>query len=248
MLLTTPPETSYKLDPSRYESQTFKNLGGDLVSKREIAYVSAIMSRCGPSNILEVGMGTGRILRNISTSENVVGLDLDREMVREFRRLRRNRPGVPAPVHLVVADAERLPFRRGCFGAVVCIRALKYVRRPGRAISEMCTVLQPKGRLVLEFSNILAPNGFLYLAQNISRKGPILKAFLPRTIAQYLRQSGMTVITMDGWHKLAPGLTTRLNNPSVLKIMTGLEGVLQRNTPAGFLSRSVLVHAVKTPS
>jgi len=221
------------------------NLGGNLVSSREVFDVTSLLSRYEKSNILEVGMGTGRILRNIPTVPYSVGIDVDGEMVKEFRRVHRAHSALLATVHLVVADAQSLPFREGSFGAVVCIRALKYVRQPRQAISEMCTVLKQNGTLILEFSNTLAPNSFFYIAQNISQKCPKLRTFLPRTISRYLCQSGMTVMGMNGWHKLAPGLTTRMNNSFLLKIIFRLEHVLQKNTPPAFLSRSILVHAVK---
>jgi ubiquinone/menaquinone biosynthesis C-methylase UbiE len=236
---------SLKLDPTRYERQTFENLGGELVSEREIFDVATSLMGRQESNILEIGMGTGRILRNILTPANLVGLDLDRGMVIEFRRLQRAHRSTSPLVHLVVADAQSLPFRNGCFGAVVCVRALKYVKQPRQAILEMCAALEPGGRLILEFSNVFAPNSLYYLVRNISKKGPKMRTFLPRTISLYLHLSGMNVLGMTGWHKLTPGLTTRMNNSSLLRIVLGLENILQKSTPPPFLSRSILVRAEK---
>jgi len=58
----------------------------------------------------------------------------------------------------LVCDGERLPFRSGSFDLVSVAFGLRNMTHKDRALSEMCRVLRPGGRLlVLEFSKVAAP-------------------------------------------------------------------------------------------
>jgi len=49
----------------------------------------------------------------------------------------------------VVAVAEELPFRGGCFDIVLCIQVLEHVENPKRVLEEIKRVLRPNGVVVL---------------------------------------------------------------------------------------------------
>ncbi len=51
----------------------------------------------------------------------------------------------------VAADGMRLPFRRGCFGVVVCSEVLEHVEDDAQALREMARVLRPGGALIITF-------------------------------------------------------------------------------------------------
>ncbi|MGE3166979.1 MAG: class I SAM-dependent methyltransferase [Planctomycetota bacterium] len=76
-------------------------------------------------SVLEVACGPGRFPSAVA-GRFAVALDLSAAMLREYR-LR------GAGVHLVRADASRLPFADGSFETVTCIRYLSHLRGEFRA-------------------------------------------------------------------------------------------------------------------
>ncbi len=89
--------------------------------------------------IFEVGCGTGRNLPLYPPAARVVGSDPDLRVLLAARR----RASGP----LVVAGAERLPFRAGSFETAVSSLVFCSVAEPGRGLREIGRVLVPGGRL-----------------------------------------------------------------------------------------------------
>lgn len=91
---------------------------------------------------LDLGTGTGRNLPEYPAAVRPVGVDPHADALAWARR---RAPGVP----LVVARAEALPFRDGCFDTVVSGLVLCSVDDPDAALSEVRRVLRPGGTLRL---------------------------------------------------------------------------------------------------
>lgn len=117
----------------------------DFVEKRWLAKVRADMLADVTGDVLEIGAGTGANLPHYRRAERVVLTEPDAAM-RRYLAERLNR--CPAPVEVVAAPAEELPFPDHSFDAVVCTLVLCSVDDPARAIAEMRRVLRPDGRLV----------------------------------------------------------------------------------------------------
>lgn len=104
----------------------------------EARFFHLLLDQAGlrPRRLLVVGCGEGVEASRLaeSTGATVVGIDL--AAVSRWRG-----PGV----HLVRADARRLPFRDGTFGAVYCHHVLEHVPEPARAIVESRRVLERVG-------------------------------------------------------------------------------------------------------
>lgn len=95
--------------------------------------------------VLDVACGTGffsqRLLRDMPPDGLVVGCDPGHAVLMVARDKRLDR------VHLVEADAHRLPFGDGAFERVYCNLAMQIVLEPNRAAAEMARVLRPGGEL-----------------------------------------------------------------------------------------------------
>src|SRR6266540_2524841 len=144
-----------RFDPVEYDKVTYPNYGGSIISQVELADILQLAETSSDSTILEIGMGTGRILLPLSRRGLVtVGVDADPRMVKRLSQRIRSDSSTHE-VHLLVAEGEHLPFRPGLFDAVVCIRVLRYFEKPWRAVAQMAQILRPGGRLVLEFANLL---------------------------------------------------------------------------------------------
>jgi ubiquinone/menaquinone biosynthesis C-methylase UbiE len=96
--------------------------------------------------ILEVGAGTGRNLPYYRHAEELVLSDPDPAML---GRARRRAAGEECPIHLIGADAERLPFPDASFDEVIASLVFCTIPHPETAFAEVRRVLAPGGTLRL---------------------------------------------------------------------------------------------------
>lgn len=103
--------------------------------------------------VLEVGCGTGVVVRDLLTrvgaEGRVVGIDRSRLAVRAARMLARDHP-LRSRMVLRVADGERLPFRGGRFDLALAITVMLHVAAPLAVVREMTRVVRPGGRVGLQ--------------------------------------------------------------------------------------------------
>jgi ubiquinone/menaquinone biosynthesis C-methylase UbiE len=96
--------------------------------------------------VLEVGIGTGRMARPLMLAGvRMVGVDISTAMMGQL--VAQLTPEHREP-DLVLADATALPFREGCFGAVMIVHVLHLVRSVEDTIAEIKRVLAPGGVLL----------------------------------------------------------------------------------------------------
>jgi SAM-dependent methyltransferase len=108
------------------------------ILRREIA---------GRGRCLEIGVGTGRIALPLAAAGvAMVGVDLSRPML---AKLVAKSPG-SLPFPLAVADATRLPFAGGSFGAGLACHVLHLIPSWQEAIGELVRVIRPGGVLLLD--------------------------------------------------------------------------------------------------
>jgi ubiquinone/menaquinone biosynthesis C-methylase UbiE len=106
----------------------------------------------GPGDVLDAGMGPGRLLAELERRNwAVAGVDAAPRMV----ELARGRlPGSSA--RLAVARVEHLPFPDASFDAAVCTGVLGYAHLDV-GLLELARVLRPGGRLVVSFGRGRTP-------------------------------------------------------------------------------------------
>lgn len=115
------------------------------------------------SRVLEVGCGTGAILRELVTPATLHGLDLNPAALTECR--------IHAPAEsLVRGDALLLPYANEAFDIVYCHFLLLWVRDPLQALLEMKRVTPPAGHILAfaepDYSNrIDKPDELIKLGQ-----------------------------------------------------------------------------------
>jgi len=98
------------------------------------------------SRVLDVGCGTGELLRRIRANVPdavLAGLDPVPEMLDVAREKLSGRDD------LRVGYADRLPWNAGTFDVVVSCNMFHYISEPLTALREMARVLRPTGALVL---------------------------------------------------------------------------------------------------
>ena len=118
------------------------------------AYTVAVAAVQPGMQVLDIAGGTGDLarafVRQAGASGRVVLSDINEAMLRVGRD-RLLDEGLVVPT--AACDAERLPFANAAFDLVSVAFGLRNMTRKEVALTEMCRVLRPGGRLlVLEFS------------------------------------------------------------------------------------------------
>ena len=101
-----------------------------------------------PRSILDVGCGTGRLLRTASqrfSAARLEGVDAAPQMVEQATRLM----PVSAPIHFQQATAEALPYADGQFDLVFSTMTFHHWADQKKGVSEVARVLAPNGRWLL---------------------------------------------------------------------------------------------------
>lgn len=109
--------------------------------------VARVCARLSPDRVVDVGCGTGQLLRSLVdrmpvSPELVVGIDRSRTGIRRARALLPNGT-------FVVADLYRLPLDAERFDLVLCTEVLEHVREPARAVGALCRLCAPGGRVAI---------------------------------------------------------------------------------------------------
>ena len=100
--------------------------------------------------VLEVGCGTGVVLRDLAPRVGrrgaVTGVDASRTILQTARRLCRAHPNIA----LRHADGVRLPFADGQFDTALAMTVILHVADPLGVVREMARVTRPGGRVGLQ--------------------------------------------------------------------------------------------------
>jgi SAM-dependent methyltransferase len=123
--------------------------GRDAAQRRlRMAFLRAIPIR-RRDTVLEVGCGTGIILRDliplVGRGGRLAGVDLSRTALRAARRYCRG-----TGITLRHADAATLPFTDDGFDATLAVTVLLHVADPGGVVREMARVTRPGGRVAVQ--------------------------------------------------------------------------------------------------
>jgi SAM-dependent methyltransferase len=97
------------------------------------------------SRVLDVGCGTGQVLRRLlEYGCDAHGVDVSEPNLRRSRQL---------TSQCQLYDGQRLPFVDGWFDAAGALNVLEHVEQPEHFIQELARVVKPGGRIVLSSPN-----------------------------------------------------------------------------------------------
>lgn len=151
----------------------------------------------GPGEVLDAGMGPGRLCHELDRRGwMVAGVDASGAMVSLARRRLPH-----ARERLVEGTIDAIPFPDESFDAVAATGVLEYVPDVRGALQELCRVLRPGGRLVVSMPNPLAPyavwRGHVWypLADRLRRRSRTARprGIRRRSFLPLVASAGMTV-------------------------------------------------------
>ncbi|MBE7457448.1 MAG: methyltransferase domain-containing protein [Phycisphaerae bacterium] len=100
-----------------------------------------------PAIICDIGCGTGALLRSLvqRTKNSGVGIDRDPRLLRVARLLARQN----TQIDFQCGDAQRLPLVTASCDATIAFGVLQVIADADTAISEMCRITRPGGRILV---------------------------------------------------------------------------------------------------
>lgn len=117
---------------------------------------------CAGSDVLEVGCGTGLILKRVApVARRAVGLDISPNMLERARE---------RGLETVEGTATHLPFDDSSFDLVYSFKVLAHVEDIQKALGEISRVLRPGGVAMLDFYN---RHSLRYLIKSIKRPNAV---------------------------------------------------------------------------
>jgi len=123
------------------------------------SYAVTVANVRAGDKVLDIAGGTGDLARAFARQAGSTGCVVLSDINQAMLRVGRDRlldEGLVLPT--LACDGERLPFRSDSFDLVSVAFGLRNMTHKDRALTEMCRVLRPGGRLlVLEFSKVAEP-------------------------------------------------------------------------------------------
>jgi ubiquinone/menaquinone biosynthesis C-methylase UbiE len=186
----------------RYEDRRDgRDPGGyhDLVDELEIGFVE----RYGRGrDVLEVGCGTGLLLRRIAAfARTARGVDLSPEMLERARA---------RGLDVIEASATRLPFPDASFDVACSFKVLAHVRDVHGALSEMARVVRPGGHILAELYNPISLRGLVKhigpasaIAEGATERDVYTRFDTPWSIGD-LKPRGTTLVDSRGVRIVTP--------------------------------------------
>ncbi|MCZ6793226.1 MAG: class I SAM-dependent methyltransferase [Planctomycetota bacterium] len=157
-------------------------------------------------DVLEIGCGTGRMLRHYPGGVRLIAT----EPAADFLKLAEERGGdSEAQVSFEVADAMDLPYEDGRFDAVVAASVLCSVPSVERILGEVKRVLKPAGRLRLidhVLSDRAVPAALMHVFNPLWRLWNRQGCNMNRSVEAPLRAAGFTLVEVERFQIFAPGL------------------------------------------
>lgn len=124
-----------------WESLAYLPRGGERRARNEVL---RHLPPLAGTRLLDVAIGDGRNMPLIPTDCEVYGVDISRVLLEKCRQDYADRD-----IHLVVGQAEALPFPDATFDNMFSLGAINHVNDPGRALQEMARVVKPGGTIVV---------------------------------------------------------------------------------------------------
>lgn len=117
---------------------------------------SRIINRLEDGIILDLGCGDGRLANEVKSffpSSTLILLDISRAQLSQAKRLLKNLHLEKDGIHLILSDAEQLPFKSNVFNSTFSLGTFEYIKEPRKAMGDIRRTLKKRGKAVIQFHN-----------------------------------------------------------------------------------------------
>lgn len=210
--------TAYSEDQAQtYDCDRFSDKKGKKIHDIELSILlSAAQKIPKHASVLEVGCGTGRLLREMCVrGYKVDGLDASPHMLAECRQ---KVSGDYPDTKLVLGECGNIPFDNNNYDFIYSIRLLNQTESTAYALSsidEMIRVARPGSYVLVEFFNFFRPRLPWHPRRNVRLR--------PREVCARARQNGATPVWTRGAFFF--GMTALLLAP---RILVGMVAAIDR--------------------
>jgi phosphatidylethanolamine/phosphatidyl-N-methylethanolamine N-methyltransferase len=111
--------------------------------------LAKVVTEIAPKSLLEVGVGTGLMLRRYAANTHVVGIDLSEEMLEIARKRARVLEYKMHNIELVNMNAEELAFPDSTFDCVTLPYVLSVTPHPEKLVAEIRRVCKKDGTILI---------------------------------------------------------------------------------------------------
>jgi ubiquinone/menaquinone biosynthesis C-methylase UbiE len=114
--------------------------------------------------LLDVGCGSGLFFREVAKAAMIaVGVDISRKLLFKAKEQARTYQNA----FVLQADADHMPFKKGCFDHVLSFTVLQNMPKPNETLKELRRVVKPIGRVVVTGLKKAFPlEKFMYILEN----------------------------------------------------------------------------------
>ncbi len=217
-------------------SENWASVSQQLLSEQETSFLLRHLPAPPGQSVLDVGIGSGRILDKLIAQEGVAavyGVDISPEMVDVCRA---RFAGEPKLRGLFVCDVSREPLPvPPNLDFISAVRMLKYSRNWGEMIETLLDHLAPDGVLVFSMPNENSIKRFSrpYAVEYFKTSAKDLRARLQRP--------DLELLEVTGFSKMPDFLYRRGHHPKVASGLVGLERALDAAIGPAALARELFV-------
>lgn len=103
-------------------------------------FLNRALKLCPAGKILDVGCGTGRMLKGVQGDYEKHGLDISERLVEQAKQQDSNSK-------YEVGNSNNLPYHSGSFDLVMCHSVLHHLEDPSKTVDEIVRVAKPEGAI-----------------------------------------------------------------------------------------------------
>lgn len=136
------------------KSKDIYKKSGDLLTDRLMTAINEINNG---DDVLEIGVGSGVLVRNLGQYKRVslYAVDVSAQALNNIEKYLKDK-------QLADISNERLKFKDNTFDTVICLEVFEHLQNPHYTLMEIQRVLKPKGKLILSIPNYLGGHLMIY--------------------------------------------------------------------------------------
>ena len=222
-------------------SDVWKTTARQIMSKKETGLISKELRKLKATNILDIGIGNGRILEILNNKSvpkaKIYGIDISGEMVKICQNKFTNQFKI---VQLKTCDlsVQGLPFKVK-FDLVTSIRVLKYNANWKKMIKRVFDRLNPGGVFIFTMPNKLSVSG-LSGDTFSDNNSPIIYSNILE-LKKVTSDTGFSGFEVLAFSKLPNFLYHMSNNRFFVKLLLSTETVLEKILGQSLFGRELFV-------